>query len=234
MLWAGTVDWNYSCAGITFLLGAALGLQSIYYKFPGDPGRAFRTGPGFLYLLSRGLVPALMFAACYSLHVGPIYQYPISSSLGMGLAAEGFIRSKVFLKDKINPDGTREDLLWGFFDLLQFYQNWILRNVSGALFVRRERFISKHLPALSLEEMRTQILTKMRNWPAEKERDEYVRFFEEASNTLSTEYQKAASSIVDHAGDSERKLERDYKRRLGYLVLDKVGERTFRTLFDGR
>ena len=155
---------NYGYAALAFLVGAAAGFQGVYEKYRHGSFRALGTLPGFLYVVSRGVVPAAVFAGLYA--GGVIRQQLWLWSLACGITLESVLRTRFYLK-QTGGDGVPPEEVWrGVFDLVRWYQNLCLEGAAAQLADRRKRYVTSLLGATP--DFRA-LLAKVRNnllsWP---------------------------------------------------------------------
>src|SRR6266581_980679 len=106
---------HYLYCILAFSVGLLAGFQGIYNRYKKDSLGALGTLPGVAYLLTRGLVPAIVFIVAYA--AGLIESQLLVWSLGFGLGAETVLRTKFYLGEAQKPGGKIE-ITRGLADLL--------------------------------------------------------------------------------------------------------------------
>lgn len=175
---------------------------------------------GQIYCFSRGVISALVFAGLY--HYGLITSYLLVYALACGTGAEIVLRSKLYIKQSRGKSGRGEDFLWGPLNLVQWYQNLALDSASESLAERRNRFLEGYLPKnKSFDELRSLALKNLGSFPDQRVRDEIRDSIEGLRKKLETEIQEKR--------DNEEDLKQRYRYEIGFMILDKVGKRGFKT-----
>ncbi len=211
------IDWNYSYAIFAFVIGGLAGFQGVYEKYNRDSLKASFTLPGFSYLLSRAAFPTVVFAGSYAF--GFIESYLLFAALACGTGAELFLRTKIFIKQGPTGAGV-EDLLKGPLDLLRWYQNLFLDAAASGLAERRKNFLKANMP----REDTFQFLYDrfLKNMDASPNQADMAKLKVEV-DLLKTECE---AKNVQGGSDLDQK----YKFKLGYLILNEVGSKGFKTL----
>lgn len=212
------MNWYYLYCILAFSVGLLAGFQGIYNRYKKDSLDALGTLPGIAYLLTRGLVPAVVFViACAS---GLIQNQLPLWSLGFGLGAETVLRTKFYLGEAQRPGGKIE-ITRGLADLLQWYQNRFLESMADSLAESRKRFVNGELPEKSFADLCIQVMNNLPAYPDEQITTEV----ETGVNKLNAEFKAELAKGGDPAIVNQK-----YRLKLGYLVLDTAGKRGFRTL----
>jgi hypothetical protein len=204
-------DWWW---GLAFLVGLAAGFQGVYEKFATDAFAALKTAPGFFYLLTRGAVPVGVFYLNKATNVvgGPSW----IQALVVGTSSEIVLRSRVYVKKSSN--GPQDDILKGPLDLLRFYQNYLLDLACTGVARQRRAFVRKRLPNLPFAPLCQRLRDNLPAWTDTAARAE----IETTMNTIATEFALAGSPPAK---------EDEYRYKLGYAVLNRVGKGAFNTFF---
>lgn len=216
------MDWRYLYAFLTFAIGALAGFQGIYDRFKKDSISASKTSYGILYLFSRGIFPAVIFLLLYGSQVFES-RIPLWAII-CGTSFEAIFRAKFFIKEE-QKDGGTVDLLKGPFDLLHWYQNYMLEETAISLAGSRKDFIKSNLPEeLPFLELCNRVSRNLHAYPQDQK---HVR------RGIQNEIRKLKDKHNDalRAGaDSEANIDQQYREQLGYMVLNNAGERGFFTL----
>ncbi len=217
------LDWKFLFAALSFLVGALAGFQGIHSRFKKDSISASRTLFGFLYLLSRGAIPAAIFVFVYG--SGLIERYLILWALTCGVSAETVLRSKFYIKET-DKDGGSIDLIKGPFDLLQWYQNFVLEEAATSLAGTRKRFVKRTLPkGPSFLVLCDRVINNLSAYPPDQAITiEVVRTHVE---TLRNNFNEVNSTTNP---DARTALNQQFSEQLGYAVLNAAGKRGFQTL----
>src|ERR1700723_3750767 len=130
-------------ASLSFLIGAAAGFQGIYERYRKSSGRAVSTFWGILYLLSRGILPTLVFIVVTA-------HYSISNflwlyALGCGAGAEIILRSQLYIRSVKTEVGAFQEISKGLFDVLRWWQGFFLESISGRLAELRKDAVQRIL-----------------------------------------------------------------------------------------
>jgi hypothetical protein len=140
--WQQQHDWNYLYCLIAFVVGVGAGYQGISERYGSYSGRACRFPPGLIYMFTRGLVPAAIFAGLYN--YGQLKQFLWLEAAAIGTGWELFARTKFFVK-QTDDNGKTEDIYKGPFDLVQFYQSLFLAKIDGYGVQDKIRFMRENL-----------------------------------------------------------------------------------------
>jgi hypothetical protein len=215
------LDWKHLYLLVSFSIGFLAGFQAIHDRFKRDSWSASKTLPGVSYLLSRGALPAVIFFSFYA--SGLIQTHPLLWSLGLGVSAETILRAKFYIKEE-QKEGGSIDLLKGPFDLLHWYQNFILEEAATRIAGARKQFVKSNLP----REMLFLILCDrvMANLHAfSKDQESVTRSVEREVRKLKEKF--AEATVGQHDAD---RVNKQYCELLGYAVLNNAGKKGFITL----
>jgi hypothetical protein len=202
------------------LVGLLSGFQGIYERYRIDSFRAASTAPGILYLITRAAVPGLLFYAAYAYKLVSA-DWLLLKALGFGAGTEVVLRSKIYVKQTAKDAAQFEELLKGPLDLLKWYQDLFLTLAAARLAKIRKSFIDRNLPAGGgFTDLCAEVLNNLGAWPSQEDR----AMLETAINNLQQKY--TAEKNLGANGQLDRK----YRLKLGYLVLDRLGKSGFKTL----
>jgi hypothetical protein len=220
------MDLNYSFSALSFLVGSVSGFQFIAEKYRDSPFRAAWTWAGWGYLILRGLVSSILFLALYasSYWLSIFKSWPLLLvALFCGTSAEIILRTKIFIREKKKAGGGVEEVFLEPLKLLLFFQDFFLNLIREQLKIskakaRRDR-LRAHLPtSITFDECCQRVLRNLRAFDASKEhektRDEIEKLREEYLNGL-------------NSGTRRGSHEEEFKEKLGYLLLNLVGEQEF-------
>ena len=212
----------------SLIVGLAAGFQGIAERYEEEASLALGTRPAVLYLLSRGFVSAIVFYALYSLNFiqTKFSLLIILYSAACGVGSEAFLRSRITIKGGGKPDTVSEELLWGPFNLLKWYQNYWLKEIGKHLPGRRLKVFNKYVPrAMSLAALCDRVQA---NLPALTDEQERKRIEEGLANL------KLRHDPMKNPGDSpesKMEIERRYRTELAYLIYHTSGgKETLRAL----
>lgn len=211
--------WLYAL--LAFAVGAAAGFQGIYQRYEKDSGRAAGTFWGVVYLLSRAIVPAVVFVGLFRSRLDtpflPLY------ALGCGVGAEALLRTQFYIKSAKTPEGAFQEIFKGAFDLLRWYQGFFLQSIAGGLAAIRQRTVRRALPEgqnfRGLVAVFDKNATGYPDPPAIADLQGKVR-------ALETEYNAKA------AEGQNSNLDEQYRHKLGYIILNAVGRKGLKTLLN--
>lgn len=170
--------------------------------------------PGLFYLLSRGLIPAAIFAGLY--HEDLLRTHLLLWALVCGTGAELLLRSQVFIKQQ-----GAEELSKGLFDLVRWYQNLTLEVAGSRVAEGNQRFIKKHLPKnVAFSDLCQRVETN-----SEALVDEGKKL------NIKVMVQGLKSDFEKQKQDRPEEAEQIQSHKLAYSLKGIVGERVFKTLF---
>lgn len=210
-----TLDWKYLYAAVAFAVGTLSGFQAIYNRYPTEPLSSAATVPGGIYLLTRGGMPAIIFAVMY--YQKTLSAYPFLSSLFIGAASEVVLRSQILIKQTAKQGGGIDELVKGPLDLLKWYQDLFLVAIETKRAAKRQEFVKKHMPTGDFRTLATRVLDNK-------------EAFRDGKSELEQAVNKLMKDFETDANEASVKNER-YRQKLGYLVLRAVGQSNFKTLF---
>jgi hypothetical protein len=212
-------DGNYAYSLAAFIVGALAGFQAIYDQYKDESGSALNTFPGYAYLLSRGIVPAIVFVILYRTY--QVRSYLLGLAIGLGLGTEAVLRSQFQLKSSRPAKGalTTENTFVGFFNLLEWYQNFFLELIRIRLTRKRQTIVQdavRRIPdGITFDRLCDTVSI---NADALDEKDKKaVR--EELAKQLA-EYVRE----VRPSGSTEG-IERKFASKLGYWIYNSAGRR---------
>ena len=200
--------------------------QTIQSKQGIDFFAALTTGWGFVYWLSRGLVPVGTYIAWYFKFQNP-HEHSILAAALCGLGSETLLRAKVYLGQTQTAGGKPEDVFKGLFNLIEWYQAYCLKRSGISLAERRRKLVSK-------------LLTSKTDFPtfsaavkasAASLDDNEKSDVRKKADELLAEFQKQLALTA--GGDETTRLHRDFIFELGYALLKLVGKRGLKTLATG-
>ena len=116
-------SWWNSWALLAGATGVLAGFQGLHQRYAHESFRLAYRWWGLLYLLSRGVIPMIVFLIGHD-SFGEGVGGPITA-LALGASTEMLLRTKLFLAQR-EEDGRVEDLLIGPFNLLRWYQDLFL------------------------------------------------------------------------------------------------------------
>jgi hypothetical protein len=208
------LDWNYLNSLVSFSVGILSGFQAVYERYPTAPLAAACTLPGSVYLLTRGALPASIFAAMY--HYKWTESYLFLTALALGVGAEAILRSQVLIRQSAKQGGGIDELLKGPLDLLRWYQDIFLRAIGERDARARLNFVKSNLPPGDFKSLCTRIQDNLGAF------HEPIAGLEEAIKKLVSEFD------ADKTGRDKNER---YRLKLGFTVLRMAGRQNFKTLF---
>jgi hypothetical protein len=217
-------DSYYFLSLVSFLVGGASGFQGMYETYRKDSPRVAITPTGFLYLVSRGALPAILFLLLYSRKI--IDNNFFLWALACGTGVELILRSKISIKQTQVQEGNIQELLRGPLDLLRWYETLFLDYAAPAIGEKRKQFIERNLPRQEFLVIYREIQNNTYAWPQEITRRE----IEGALDKLKAEFENDLAKIVN-PGNDKIIIEQRHRLLLGYKLLDIVGQRGFKILF---
>ncbi|HLY99391.1 MAG TPA: hypothetical protein VKT33_10030 [Candidatus Angelobacter sp.] len=206
-------NWDYLWTLVAFAVGWLAGFQAVYLRFPTNPRSAALSIPGSIYLVTRGAIPALIFF--FLRFRGWIPMYAPLLALAAGTGWETVLRSQFLLKQTTREGGGIDELVKGPLDLLRWYQDIFLGQISTKAARRSLNFVKSHLPTGDFQALCTII---RRNTGAFQQP---IAGLEEGIAKLESEF----------LSDMESGKQETYRLKLGFIVLHKAGEENFKTLF---
>lgn len=216
------LDWKYLYLLVSFSIGFLAGYQGLHNRFKKDSWSALFTLHGLLYILSRGLVPALIFTILYASSL--IRSNPFLWSLFLGTGFEGFLRSTFYIKEE-QKDGGSIDVFKGPFEILHWYQNLMLEETATSLAASRKRFIKTKLPkGVTFLRLADRVLDNLNAYP--KDQEATIRAIDTEVRKLLERFHE----LNETDWQSAPKIDLQYCEKLAYLVLNLAGKRGFNTL----
>jgi hypothetical protein len=207
----------------SFVLGLAGGYQSIYTKFGSDAPRVLTTVTGWIYWLSRGFVPVIVYAIWHQSQQ-PLHDSFLAAAL-CGLGSEAVLRSRFYLGERKVSDGKVEEVAKGVFDLLNWYQVLCLKTSGDKLADERQKFIET---LMANETDFIQLCRRARSnagaWAIEEEKQKLLNLISD----LEGKFRAAANG---KSGDELKELHEDFILELGYAAMRLVGRDSLKTLF---
>lgn len=208
---------------IPFVLGLAGGFQTIHTKFDADSPRVLTTFSGWIYWLSRALVPTAVYVIWYRMQQPP--QDSVLTALLCGVGSEAILRSRFYLGERKQSDGKVEEVAKGVFDLVHWYQALCLKAAGDKLATERQLFIE----TLLANETDFVLLARRAHsnagaWAIEEEKQKLLAVVSD----LQTKFTKAAQNI---SGSKLEQLNREFILEFGYAAMRMVGRKSLKTLF---
>jgi hypothetical protein len=174
---------------------------------------------GWIYWISRGLIPLGTYLVWYFAQSEPVQSIAIASVCGLG--SEAILRSKFYLTSE-TANGKSSDISKGFFDLIEWWQSLCLRQAGIARAGARQAFVEKELGQLT----------------------DFVPFAQRMklnASVFSAEVTVEIGQKVDamlgafeidlgKPNANPTYLNKAYIAKLGYALLDSVGKSGIRTL----
>lgn len=151
------MDGNYWWGLLAGVVGTAAGFQGVYERYNKDAYLGAVTRPGIGYLLSRAIIPAGIF-------VGLVATKAIEEqfwwwALVVGTGTEAVLRSKFFVRRTATD--PPEDVLWGPFDLVKWYQELFLAEIGSHLSAYRIALAERLVPSRSFPEFSAEIASRL-------------------------------------------------------------------------
>jgi len=207
--------------GVPFILGLAGGFQSIYTKFGADSSRVLTTFSGWIYWLSRGLVPVVVYEIWYQLQDPPQDSFVAAALCGLG--SEAILRSRFYLGDRQQPDGKIEEVAKGVFDLVHWYQALCLKGAGDKLAGERQAFIETLLAGeADFIALTGRSRSNAGAWAIEEDKQKLLNL----TNDLEAKFNQAAQGL---GGPKLDKLNRAFILEFGYAAMRLVGRRSLST-----
>jgi hypothetical protein len=215
-------DWNYAYGVVSFVVGALAGFQAIYDRYKDEFGSAVNTPFGYCYLLSRGLIPAILFLVLYG--TNRVHSYLFGLAIGLGLGTEAILRSQVQIKSRPAKNAlATENTFMGFFNLLEWYQKFILQQINTRMAAKRQEIV-RHAVQRVPECMpfpRVCEIVKI-NADALSDDKEIKVVKEEIEKQLGEYIQEIERG---GGGEGTPEMQNRYQSKLGYWIYNKAGRR---------
>ncbi|MGH9969590.1 MAG: hypothetical protein ACREBG_17590 [Pyrinomonadaceae bacterium] len=220
------MDLNYSYSLLSLAVGILSGFQLIAEKYRESPFRAAWTWAGWGYLSLRGLVSSILFLTLYvpSYWLSVFKNWPLPLvALFCGTSAEIILRTKIFIREKKKPGGGVEEVFLEPLKLILFFQDFFLTAIKEQLKIAKAKARVNRLRAnlpkdITFEELCKRVLRNLQAFDhsaeREKTRDEIEKLSEEYNGGLQSETKRGS-------------YEDEFKEKLGYLLLNLVGEGQF-------
>lgn len=216
------MDWNYSFGILSFIIGSLAGFQGVYEVYGPYSGRALMVRPGIFYLVTRGLFPAIVFAAFY--HYRIVVQFLWLQAIACGGGWEVFARSKIYIK-KVRPaDDGVEDLLKGPLNLVRWYQGLFLKLIDGTFAKEKIVFIQRNLPqGVNFPKLSSRILNRIEAWTDDELKTKVRSGITRLATTYDTEKKAVLNSELDE-------FDEKFRYTLCYMLLNLVTKSEIITL----
>jgi hypothetical protein len=219
------MDWNYSFAVLSFLVGSLAGFQGIYEVYGPYSPRALRVPPGVLYLFSRGFFPATIFSAFY--HYGIFEQLLWLKAMACGTGWELFLRSKLYVKKVRRDEENVEDLFRGPLDLVRWYQGVFLKRIDGCFAKEKIQFVKNTLPQVAdFQKLCTRAANRIDAWNDSKLRADVKAVIEK----LLIKFEAERKGL---AGQALVECEEKYSYTLCYSLMILLSRDDAKTLVSG-
>lgn len=124
-----------------FVIGILSGGQTIFSKLGNDFLGILHSVWGWIYWLSRGLIPLAAYVSWFLLSQTPS-RHSIGIAFACGLGSEGVLRTRLYFGTQ-KVEGKSTDWFVGLFDLVAWWQAWCLRRAAIAHANSRIRFVRK-------------------------------------------------------------------------------------------
>lgn len=151
------MDWNYGWALLSFAIGMAVAYRELHDYFRESTSFAFRSGWGWLYFGSRGMLPVVLFVAVRLLRGEPpealqawhpYAWHPFALAIASGIGAESLLRVGIVGRNRSGDEPARDDI-HSLFKLLRWYESIVIRKIAAELSERDDRFIRDHLSEIT-------------------------------------------------------------------------------------
>lgn len=195
-----------------FLVGALAGYQGVYERYQHDSGRAVATVPGSAYLVTRGLLPSVVFGGL--LAFGAIDSMPLLYALACGTGVELILRTRFYVRSENN--GSIEEILRGPFDLLRWYQGRFLESASTSVASRRKKQVRAGVPKdVPFPRFCERVLQNLSAWP---------------DASVQAAVRTAVSELKSAYDTDQNRSDSLSAERLGYRIWNLVGPKGFSVL----
>jgi hypothetical protein len=215
-------DWNNAYAFVSFVVGGLAGFQAIYERYRDECGTAVNTPPGYGYLLSRGFIPALFFFLLY--RTNQVHDYLFGLAIGLGLGTEAVLRSQIQIKSSKPTQGAlaTENTFIGFFNLLEWYQKFILESINTRMAAKRREIVQEAVrrvpPAMPFHRLCEVVKMNADALSDDKE----IRAVEKEVQVQLAAFEK---EVEQHGGQGTPEMQNRYQYKLGYWIYNKAGRR---------
>jgi hypothetical protein len=214
---------SWSILAVPLLLGLALGFQTIQTKFGADSPGVLTTFTGWLYWLSRALVPVVVYIVWYNLQQPP-HDSIVTAAL-CGLGSELVLRSRFYFGEKTQPDGKVEEMAAGIFDLVHWYQALCLKAAGDKLASERQQFVEALLTAeTDFPKLALRAHSNAGAWAIQEEQQKLLDLIAD----LETKFGRATTGL---SGVKLTECNRAFILELGYAAMRLVGRKSLKTFF---
>jgi len=209
---------------ISFVLGLAGGYQSIYAKFGSDAPRVLTTITGWVYWLSRGFIPFVVYVTWHQTQQPPQDSFLAAAMCGLG--TEAVLRSRIYLGERKAPDGKVEEVAKGVFDLVNWYQVLCLKASSDKLADERKKFIEALMANQSdFPQLARRARSNAGAWAIEEEKQKLLTLI----GDLEGKFQR---TVIGLPKDELKQTHKEFIYEFGYAAMRLVRRSSLRTLFN--
>jgi hypothetical protein len=178
-----------------------------------------RTVTGWLYWITRGLVPAACYWAVWANALGGVHSWAVAA--GCGLGSEAVLRSRFYVRTA-KQNEKPVDVYKGLFDLVEWYQNLLLKAASDQLAAGRIAYMQAAFANLtSFPELCDKIRLNAKG-------------FHLSGKDIGFHVEKALKDFGKEAAviakTATLALHIEYAHELGYVLIELVGRNGFATL----
>jgi len=205
---------NYAWGLLSFVLGILAGFQGVHETFGKEALSAAKTWPGLFYLLSRALLPAVAFIV--ALIQQWLHWHPALLALAMGVATESILRSQFFLRQQGGDPLERKEISKGIFDLLRWYQDWLLEHARVPIAIQRLESMQRHAPPGPVREVLRRAISNLPAWPDPADRDFLTKELSKLEADLAEDLKKEPTR--------ESEFDEAYRMRVYMVFRNKLGE----------
>jgi len=154
---------------LAFGIGVLAGFQGIHTRYPLHSFALLAKPPGFLYLLTRGAAPSCVY--CGVVAAGRLPFLAPLFAMSVGASLEAVLRARVFIRETQKPDGSMDELLFGPFNLLKWYQDFMLTRMGVYVGDFKKRCArDMQPPNVTLQELCDRIEDRLDLLPNEEQR----------------------------------------------------------------
>jgi hypothetical protein len=205
---------------IPFCIGILSGGQTIYAKMGNDFLGVLTNIWGWIYWLSRGIIPTAAYLFWFFAQAAPAHSWQVA--LVCGLGSEVILRSKLYVTSK-TENGESEDVFKGVFDLIEWWQALCLRQAGISRAGDRQKYVKEQFGAFTDFPALTQkLLTNATGFPSFVQTE-----ITQKINALVVQFQ---AEPARHTAEQQALLHRIYILKIGYAMLDTVGKSGLLTL----
>jgi hypothetical protein len=237
----------------TFALGMITAFAEIIGKFSDEPLKSLNTPQALFYHLSNGLIAAFALKVLYLYNVPhevPLDQLKIVLAAGLGSML--IMRSKLFNLKLRAKDGTEtgEDISFGPEQIIKVFFRFMERAIDRVRAQSRIEFVKASLDNVDFDKVCDYSLTMLKSAPQLLSAEERQSVEEELAKmradkalqdqlaALEASLQKLSADEQKDAADKIMKMREEVSHacqlksyRLGFLLLDKMGENFVSTTF---